>query len=122
MLVGFAASSRTLRQAPRILYKPVVFNAEKPMLTIKIQGNNFSNLAEFYDEVERKMTSGLDWKIGRNLNAFNDVLRGGFGVHDCDEDYKLIWENSQKSESELKEFPTIIEMITENEYAKFELK
>ena len=55
------------------------------MLTIKIQGNNFSNLAEFYDEIERKMTSGLEWKIGRNLNAFNDVLRGGFGVHDCDE-------------------------------------
>jgi RNAse (barnase) inhibitor barstar len=94
----------------------------KKMLTIKIQGNNFSNLAEFFDEVERKMTKGLDWKIGRNLNAFNDVLRGGFGVHDCDEDYKLIWENSQKSKSELQEFTTIIEMINENEYAKLELR
>lgn len=92
------------------------------MLTITIQENNFSNLTEFYDEIERKMTSGLDWNIGRNLNAFNDLLREGFGVHDCDENYKLIWENSQKSKSELKEFPAIIEMINENEYAKLELK
>ncbi|WP_235904736.1 barstar family protein, partial [Patiriisocius marinus] len=94
----------------------------KKMLTIKIQGNNFSNLADFFDEVERKMTKGLDWKIGQNLNAFNDVLRGGFGIHDCDEDYKLIWENSQKSKSELQEFTTIIEMINENECAKLELR
>lgn len=92
------------------------------MLTIKINGNSFSNLVEFYDEVERKMTKGLGWKIGRNLNAFNDVLRGGFGVHDCDEDYNLIWENSKKSKSELKEYASIIEMINENEYAKLELK
>jgi hypothetical protein len=28
-MVAFAASSRTLRQAPRILYKPVTTNNEK---------------------------------------------------------------------------------------------
>ena len=35
----------------------------------------------FYDEVERVFTFGLDQKIGRNLNAFNDILRSGFGRH-----------------------------------------
>ena len=104
------------------MHKHVVLNAKKSMLTIKIDGNNFSNLVEFYNEVERKMTKGLDWKIGRNLDAFNDVLSGGFGVHDCDEDYKLNWINSKKSRSELKEFPTIIELITENKQAQLELK
>lgn len=74
------------------------------MLTIEIDGNNFSNLSEFYTEIEQKMTKGLDWKIGRNLNAFIDILRGGFCVHACDEDYKLLWINSQKSKSELKEY------------------
>ena len=44
-----------------------------------IYGRRFSNMAGFYNEVERVFTSGLDWKIGRNLNAFNDILRGGFG-------------------------------------------
>ena len=46
-----------------------------------IDGRRFSNMAGFYDEVERVFTLGLDRKIGRNLNAFNDILRGGFGRH-----------------------------------------
>ena len=47
-----------------------------------IDGRRFSNMAGFYDEVEQVFTCGLDWKIGRNLDAFNDILRGGFGRHE----------------------------------------
>jgi RNAse (barnase) inhibitor barstar len=71
------------------------------MQKIEIDGNNFSNLAEFYDEIELKLTSGLNWKIGRNLNAFDDVLDGGFGVHELNENLELIWLNSEKSKSDL---------------------
>jgi len=77
------------------------------MRTIEINGNNFSNLTEFYDEVERKMTSGLNWKISRNMDAFDDVLSGGFGVLDIDEKYQLNWENSKKSKTELNWTETI---------------
>jgi RNAse (barnase) inhibitor barstar len=73
----------------------------KKMRTIEINGNNFSNLSGFYNEVEKKMTSGLNWKIGRNLDAFNDVLNGGFGIHDVDENYQLYWKNAKKSKSDL---------------------
>ena len=90
--------------------------------TIEINGNIFSNLSEFYNGVERKMTNDLNWKIRRNLDAFNDVLNGGFGIHECDEDYKMIWLNSEKSKSELEEYSAIIEMIMEKENAKLELK
>ena len=79
----------------------------KKMRTIEINGNNFSNLTEFYDEVERKMTSGLNWKISRNMDAFDDVLSGGFGVLDIDEKYQLNWENSKKSKTELNWTETI---------------
>jgi len=34
-----------------------------------LDGNKFDTLEGFYDEVEKKLTKGLDWKIGRNLNA-----------------------------------------------------
>ena len=71
------------------------------MRTIEINGNKFSNLSEFYDEIERKMTNGLDWKIGRNLDAFDDVLSGGFGIHDVNESYQLNWKNTKKSKSDL---------------------
>ncbi|WP_202812190.1 barstar family protein [Lactiplantibacillus herbarum] len=63
---------------------------------IIIDGNNIDNMASFYDEVERVMTKNLNFSIGRNLDAFNDVLRGGFGVHD-DEPILIKWKNYQKS-------------------------
>jgi RNAse (barnase) inhibitor barstar len=67
------------------------------MQVIEINGNNFNSLSTFYDEVEKKLTKNLDWKIGRNLNAFNDVLRGGFGMHEYEEPVKINWTNSAKS-------------------------
>lgn len=72
-----------------------------------IDGNKFSNLEEFYDEVEAKLTKGLDWKIGRNLDAYNDVLRGGFGVHKYEEKIKITWKNSAKSKTDLGQDATI---------------
>lgn len=64
---------------------------------VTIDGNKFSSLPSFYDEIERELTRNLDWRIGRNLNAFNDVLRGGFGVYEYEEPIKLTWLNSDKS-------------------------
>jgi RNAse (barnase) inhibitor barstar len=71
------------------------------MKKIEINGNAFSNLSGFYDEIERKFTKGLSWKIGRNLDAFNDVLRGGFGVYDSGEAVEVVWTNADKSKSDL---------------------
>ena len=47
------------------------------------------------------MTKNLDWKIGRNLDAFNDVLRGGFGAFEYEEPIAIVWEHSDKSKSDL---------------------
>jgi len=91
------------------------------MRIIEINGNKFSNMKGFYREVESKMTFGLNWKIGRNLNAFNDVLYGGFGVHDVDEKYILKWYRSEKSKSELKYYDQIIEIIKEHENIELQL-
>jgi RNAse (barnase) inhibitor barstar len=70
-------------------------------LTIVLDGNQFHDLPSFYDEVERTMTKDLGWDFGRNLDAFNDVLRGGFGVYDYEEPVRLIWRHSYKSRADL---------------------
>jgi len=44
----------------------------------EIDGLRFSTLEEFFDEVSRTLIPGADW--GRNLDAFNNILRGGFGT------------------------------------------
>jgi RNAse (barnase) inhibitor barstar len=69
--------------------------------TIVRDGNQFSTLKSFYAEVENKCTKDLGWKIGRNLNALNDVLRGDFGVHDYEEPVRVVWLSSDKSRHDL---------------------
>jgi RNAse (barnase) inhibitor barstar len=66
-----------------------------------LDGNKFETLEGFYDEVERVLTKDLDWKIGRNLDAFNDVLYGGFGAFECEEPIDIVWKHSTKSKSDL---------------------
>jgi hypothetical protein len=48
----------------------------KPVL--EIDGLAFDDLDGFYREVYRTLAPGAPW-AGRNLDAFHDVLRGGFG-------------------------------------------
>jgi RNAse (barnase) inhibitor barstar len=69
--------------------------------TILLDGNRFSTLSSFYEEVERVLTKNLEWSIGRNLDAFNDVLRGGFGVYGYEEPILLVWRHSEKSRTDL---------------------
>lgn len=82
-----------------------------------VNGTRITSEKVFYNEIERALTYGLNWKIGRNLNAFADVLRGGFGTFDCDEKIVLKWKNFSKSEAHLKPvfLKRVLEIIEESE-------
>ena len=84
-----------------------------------IDGRRFSNMAGFYDEVERVFTFGLDWKIGRNLNAFNDILRGGFGRHEHGQPIHIQWLAYEKSVRNLgkETMDTIVEIILDTDHS-----
>ena len=71
------------------------------MKEIIIDGNNFSDVEGFYTEIDKLLTRNLDWKTGHNLNAFNDLLRGGFGVHEYGEELHITWINASKSKADL---------------------
>lgn len=61
---------------------------------IEIDGLTFDDLPGFYDEVARKLIApGQFW--GRNLDALNDVLRGGFGTPEGG--FVLRWRHAQRS-------------------------
>ena len=66
-------------------------------IALTIDGECFSTLDEFYEEVSRKLIPGADW--GHNLDAFNDILRGGFGTPD--EGFVLVWRRSDLSRERL---------------------
>ena len=66
-----------------------------------IDGGEFSSRKGFYNYIEKTFTQGLNFKIGRNLNAFQDVLYGGFGMHDCEVHIIVKWKNLSKSRERL---------------------
>lgn len=67
----------------------------KPVL--EIDGARFDSLDGFYDEVSSALIPGASW--GRNLNALNDILRGGFGTPE--NGFVLRWVNSTRSRTTL---------------------
>lgn len=78
-----------------------------------IDGRRFSNMAGFYKEVERVFTCDMDGKVGRNLNAFNDILRGGFGRHEYGQPIHIKWLAYEKSVRDLgkENIDTITEIL-----------
>jgi RNAse (barnase) inhibitor barstar len=68
-----------------------------PKPVLEIDGRNVVSLESFYDEVERVLIPGASW--GRNLDAFNDILRGGFGTPEGG--FVLRWTHSDRSRKAL---------------------
>jgi RNAse (barnase) inhibitor barstar len=63
----------------------------------ELDGSRFSTLEEFNDEISRVIIPNASW--GRNLNAFNDILRGGFGTPEGG--FVIRWHNSPVSRERL---------------------
>ncbi|MBR3764099.1 MAG: barstar family protein [Clostridia bacterium] len=71
------------------------------MRTMVLDGNNFSDMEGFYNEMECLLTKNLSWRTGHNLDALNDLLRGGFGVHEYEEPITIRWINYKESKKNL---------------------
>jgi RNAse (barnase) inhibitor barstar len=63
----------------------------------EIDGGCFATLEDFYEEISRVLIPGAEW--GHNLDAFNDILRGGFGTPEGG--FTLRWKNSKLSREHL---------------------
>ncbi|HEX5316037.1 MAG TPA: barstar family protein [Candidatus Kapabacteria bacterium] len=66
------------------------------MTVYEIDGQRFSTLEEFYSEIDRVMYLSA-W--GHNLDAFSDILQGGFGT--SEEGFAIRWKNHSTSKSRL---------------------
>jgi hypothetical protein len=62
----------------------------------ELDGATFDSLEGFYDEIDRKLVTA-PW--GHNLDAFNDILRGGFGTPEGG--FVLRWRSSEQSRAAL---------------------
>jgi len=62
-----------------------------------LDGNAFSTLEEFSRHFSERVLGGYDWP--GNLDAFNDILRGGFGTPEGG--FVLVWLNHELSRARL---------------------
>jgi RNAse (barnase) inhibitor barstar len=62
-----------------------------------IDGTRITSLAAFYDEISRVLIPGAKW--GRNLDAFDDILEGGFGTPAGG--FTMKWSNAAFSKEKL---------------------
>jgi RNAse (barnase) inhibitor barstar len=66
-----------------------------------IDGDFISDIPSFYREINRVFMAGGNWKLGDSLDAFNDLLYGGFGVIKNNEPVRLLWKNMEGSREAL---------------------
>ncbi len=67
------------------------------MISYVLDGSAFSTLEGFFEEVSRVLIPDVAW--GHNLDAFNDILRGGFGTPEGG--FELIWKDHALSRDRL---------------------
>jgi RNAse (barnase) inhibitor barstar len=66
-------------------------------MVYEIDGSRFDTLDEFFDEVSRTLIPNAEWE--RNLDAFHDILRGGFGTPSGG--FTVVWKDSARSRAQL---------------------
>lgn len=64
---------------------------------IIIDGNQIHDIKSLYEEINLKFMQGEDWQLGESLDAFDDLLYGGFGAIKGDEPINLVWENFENN-------------------------
>jgi calcineurin-like phosphoesterase family protein/RNAse (barnase) inhibitor barstar len=84
------------------------YESDAPTTIIEFDGSAMRTIADFYDQADQLVQPGLSW--GRNLDAFNDVLRGGFGR--IDDGCFIVWHQSAEAQHHLgATFDTLVEII-----------
>ena len=88
--------------------------------TFVLDGNDFDTLRGFFDCIGELLVENNTW--GKNMNAFNDILWGGFVNTDYEEPFILLWKNSDVSSVQLHDFGDIIDTIIDHKHIKLILE
>ncbi|MBV9927538.1 MAG: barstar family protein [Acidobacteria bacterium] len=74
----------------------------------EVDGRDSTTFEEFAADFTERLSLEIDW--GGNLDAFNDILHGGFGTPE--EGFVLVWKNSALSKERLG-YPETIKWLEE---------
>ena len=64
---------------------------------ITIDGGSIRDISTFYTEINSVFMHEETWEIAQSLDAFDDLLYGGYGAINGNEPVRLIWSNIEVS-------------------------
>lgn len=68
-------------------------NGGGAMHTFNIEGAGITSITDFYAEINRVFMKGVDWQLGENLDALNDMLYGGYGAAANSDEITVVWKD-----------------------------
>ena len=74
---------------------------DRTVWTIYIEGSSLNDIASFYQQLNEQLMQDEDWKLGESLDAFDDLLYGGYGAWKDYDVLEIIWTDIARSESVL---------------------
>ena len=88
--------------------------------TFTIIGKKINNLEEFHDEVHRVLCPTFS-SYGRNWNSLNDILRGGFGTFELDEEITIVFTSKKHIRKQLGEnfLPKFARLVKQHKHIEF---
>lgn len=66
-------------------------------LTLRLDGRRITDIASFYDEVNRVFMTGESWTLGPSLDALDDLLYGGYGALRGADNVRVVWTDHDAS-------------------------
>lgn len=66
-----------------------------------IEGGRIDGIPDLYEELNRLFMTGEDWQLGASLDALDDLLYGGYGVHSQDAAVRVVWRDAAHSREAL---------------------
>ena len=69
--------------------------------TLSIIGRNIADIPTFYAEINRVFMADEEWRLADSLDAFNDLLYGGYGAIEGRERVRIVWQDMAASRSAL---------------------
>ncbi len=71
------------------------------MKTLTLNGAHIHDIPSFYGEVNAVFMANESWQLAQSLDAFNDLLYGGFGALAGNEPATLVWLDAELSRKAL---------------------
>jgi RNAse (barnase) inhibitor barstar len=71
------------------------------MKSFVLDSGAFHSLESFFVHADQVLCR--DFTSGHNMNAFHDILRGGFGRFEYEEPIEIVWRDTEKAKRELGE-------------------